>query len=438
MPTEWPQPTPERPLLVGLLVDVSGSMLGSIENKSGGTQNRLESFRDSLEDLVRRARELSTTGQAGQVAPLVNVFAYGFGFGNPLARILGDNGPDVRDLLVLPGERDSTAPIDRLAGQWTRYRGHLQKLARSMAGSTPMVQGFEEAGKRLRDETRRGRYIGGPILFVLSDGMPDASPDRVADLATSIKSAGALIVSCYVTDQNIAAPRHLYGDPHLSWPDGARLMFEIASEVPPNSPFSYYLGEYKWKIEPRARLFTQINQSEILSEFMKLVLSPLEAKQDLQPQIEQPASRVFVSYSHEDDKWLDRLRVFLKPLVREGQIDLWSDKRIAPGSQWRAQIDSALNEAAVAVLLISANFLASDFIAEAELPVLLAAAEKRGLTVLPVIVGPSQFSKIPGLAKFQAVNSPDRPLTSLRQNDRDEVLNDVANTIRDLMSRRRT
>jgi len=429
MSTEWPQPTPDRPLLVGLLVDVSGSMLASIENKSGAAQNRLKSFRDSFEDLVRRARELSTTGQTEQVAPLVSIFAYGFGFGNPLSRILGDDGPDVRDLLLLPGETSSTVSIDRLGNQWPRYREHLEKLARSMAGSTPMVAGFEAAGHRLREEAKRVMYTGGPILFVLSDGMPDSAPERVAALAASIKSTDVLIVSCYVTDQNITAPRYLYGAPHPSWPDGARLMFEIASEVPVNSPFSYYLAEYKWTIEQHGRLFTQINQSEILSEFMKLVLSPLETNTS--------ALRVFVSYSHEDEKWLDRLRTFLKPLVREGHIDLWSDKRIAPGSAWKAEIDSALNDASVAVLLISANFLASDFIAEAELPVLLAAAQERGLIVLPVIVGPSQIANVPELSKFQAVNSADRPLNAMRQSDRDEILNKVATTIRDLFAKER-
>jgi hypothetical protein len=411
-------------------------MLTSIENNVGGSQNRLESFRDSLEDLVRRAKELSATGQGGQVAPLVSVFAYGFGFGNPISRLLGDNGPEVRDLLVMPGETSSTVPIDRLADQWTRYRKHLETLARSMAGSTPMVEGFELLSSRLSGEAKRASYTGGPILFVLSDGMPDSGPERVAALASAIKSTGALIVSCYVTDQDITVPRHLYGVPHPSWSPGAQLMFEIASEVPDDSPFSYYLGEYGWEIEPHARLFTQINQSEVLSEFMKLVLSPLEAKPDPH-QNENAASRLFISYSHEDEKWLDRLRVFLKPLVREGQIDLWSDKRIAPGSKWKTEIDIALNKATVAVLLVSANFLASDFIAEAELPDLLAAAEERGLIVLPVIVGPSQFANIQELSKFQAVNSPDRPLTALRQNEREEVLNKVANTVRDLLSGKR-
>ena len=105
-----------------------------------------------------------------------------------------------------------------------------------------------------------------------------------------------------------------------------------------------------------------------------------------------PRTKVFISYSHNDREWLDRLQVHVKPLVREG-LEIWDDTRIMPGARWNDEIQSALDAAKVAVLLVSADFLASDYIADTELSALLAAAEHEGAVILPVIISSSWFSK---------------------------------------------
>ena len=94
---------------------------------------------------------------------------------------------------------------------------------------------------------------------------------------------------------------------------------------------------------------------------------------------------VFVSYSHKDARHLARLQVHLTDLVRRGLVDLWSDTKIVPGTNWREEIKRALESATIGVLLVSADFLASQFIAEDELPPLLKAARTRGTVILPVI-----------------------------------------------------
>jgi hypothetical protein len=124
-------------------------------------------------------------------------------------------------------------------------------------------------------------------------------------------------------------------------------------------------------------------------------------------------TKIFVSYSHADSPWLERLKVHLKPLGLKGALDVWDDARIAAGALWREEIDRALAEARVAVLMVSADFLASDFISEVELPALLDSARAGGTEILILVLSPSVFSGVEGLSKYQTVNDPKEPLIDM-------------------------
>ena len=138
-------------------------------------------------------------------------------------------------------------------------------------------------------------------------------------------------------------------------------------------------------------------------------------------------TNVFISYSHHDVEWLKRLQVHLKPLESEHKIKLWDDTRIGLGSDWKEEIERALAAAKVAVLLVSADFLASDFISNNELPPLLDAARKDGATILPVILSPSMFFETPSLARFQTVTT--KSVVSMTFGEQEEVFVKVAETI---------
>lgn len=143
---------------------------------------------------------------------------------------------------------------------------------------------------------------------------------------------------------------------------------------------------------------------------------------------------IFVSYSHRDaDPWLARLNAHLRPLVREGSVDLWADTSIRPGRDWRSEIAEAIGRARVAVLLVSADFFASDFIAKKELPLLLDKAREDGLVVLCLNVSASHLKREEWVARYQAVNSPSEPLNAMTEADRERTYVRLAEEIEALL-----
>lgn len=157
------------------------------------------------------------------------------------------------------------------------------------------------------------------------------------------------------------------------------------------------------------------------------------------------APRVFISYSHDDEEVLEALLPYLDTLRDEGLVDIWSDREIKGGEQWRAKIDAALDAATIAVLLISQRFLASRFVCREELPRILAQQQAGQMTVLPVFVEPSTvntrsvtFRDAEGnerrivLSEFQGFGTPGKTLSELEQPERQRAFVALHDRIREL------
>ena len=127
-------------------------------------------------------------------------------------------------------------------------------------------------------------------------------------------------------------------------------------------------------------------------------------------------TNVFVSYSHKNQDWFDRFKGYIDPLQKRGLVNFWTDKQIRTGQKWDDEIKKGLANAKVAVLMISQEFVNSDYIKDVELKHLLQAAKDENVAILPVIVNPCRLDLIE-LDGVQAVNSPDKTLIDMSESE---------------------
>src|SRR6478672_3854512 len=142
---------------------------------------------------------------------------------------------------------------------------------------------------------------------------------------------------------------------------------------------------------------------------------------------------VFISYSHKDEVWKNRLVAHLGVLEQQGLLQTWDDRRIEAGDEWLDEIRKGMNAAKVAILLISADSLTSKFILHMEVPRLLERREREGMIIFPVICKDSLWQEIPWLAKLQARPLDGRALASFKGNSRDTALTKIAKEILEMV-----
>jgi formylglycine-generating enzyme required for sulfatase activity len=142
--------------------------------------------------------------------------------------------------------------------------------------------------------------------------------------------------------------------------------------------------------------------------------------------------KIFISYSHNDKEWLTKIDPFLKGLKQKADFEIWSDENIMPSNKWDSEIKKALFEADAAILLVSQDFLVSDYINNIELPELLKFVKERGLRIFPIIIS-SFYIKDSPISEFQAINH-SKPLDQLEKYEQNQILAKLAESIDELLT----
>lgn len=136
---------------------------------------------------------------------------------------------------------------------------------------------------------------------------------------------------------------------------------------------------------------------------------------------------IFFSYTHADEVWRDKIEVSLSTLKREGFISAWYDRNILAGDEWATAIKAHLDVAPIILLLVSRDFIGSDYCWSVELDEAMKLHRAGQARVIPIIIRPTDWKSAP-FAKLQALPKDGKPISTW--SNEDEALLDVAKGIR--------
>lgn len=146
--------------------------------------------------------------------------------------------------------------------------------------------------------------------------------------------------------------------------------------------------------------------------------------------------RVFISYARRDSEHLESLRTHLANLTRQGWIETWSDRNLYAGDTWEKELLQKLRSAEIVLLLVSADFHASNYIHDEELPEIIKRHQQDAIRVVPIVVRPAE-SKGSYPDSFQCLPLDEdrnlRPITSW--DDRDQAWVSVVKELRLVLER---
>jgi TIR domain len=137
--------------------------------------------------------------------------------------------------------------------------------------------------------------------------------------------------------------------------------------------------------------------------------------------------RIFCSYSHEDEEYLNELWISLAGVRQQGLIEWWHDREISPGIDWDQAIDENLDSSEIVLLLVTPNFMSSEYVQKKEIKRALEKHERGEARVIPIIIRYTDWKWAP-IGKLQALPKDGTPIVAWP--DRDEAWLDVVRGVR--------
>ncbi len=148
---------------------------------------------------------------------------------------------------------------------------------------------------------------------------------------------------------------------------------------------------------------------------------------------------LFVGYSHKDREWKEKITTFLRVLEKAENVNfrVWSDNEIQLGADWEKEIVKTISEAKVALLLISADFLVSEFIMQTEVPQILKKAENGQIVIVPLVVRPCPWEYFEWIRSTQGYVDNDQALSGQSEYKAELILTKLVREIERMVTNSR-
>lgn len=286
-------------LLIGILIDVSRSVLDTIEMSSSKSNTSRAKVDRSINIIIEKFTLFGATPESKDVLSRFRLFLYGYGFGNlrnsanKILNTLGirstKNSQEsissqlIRDLFAEISTREEI-PSTPLGSELNKFRDLYQKSIEAQLldvglGSSILLQGIETVHERFKQESKSNQYEN-LLLIIISDGnIKEEDTIEVRQKVEALQKQGVQIVSGYVGKTNLVRSRVFYSQPKPNWTPDAIRLFDFASPSTTSNPVIVRIldlaREHNWQVPDQAKAFVQVNQTRLIEELIDFILDAI-------------------------------------------------------------------------------------------------------------------------------------------------------------------